>query len=103
MLSKCMPIAAALLALGAIRANAHSWYPSECCSDKDCKPASRLVIDQQGDRLVFVGGQKIWVSKYHKARPSQDGQVHICYREVGGELDGSSNIVAICLFTPGES
>jgi hypothetical protein len=103
MLSRIILIASALVAIEAVPASAHSWYPRACCSNKDCRPADGLRTDQRGDRLVLVGGQTIWVSRFQKAMPSQDGGVHICYREVGGELDGSTNLVAICLFTPAES
>jgi hypothetical protein len=83
--------------------SAHEWYPKECCSQRDCIPADRLTLDDRGDRIVLVGSRRIWVSKYVSPRPSPDGRVHICVREVNGELDGSLFPMTICLFIPAES
>ena len=86
-----------------LRTAAHDWYPMECCSDRDCVQGDQLVIDDRGDRIVLVGARRIWVSKYLTPRPSPDTRVHICFREVNGELDGSLFPMTICLFIPAES
>lgn len=89
--------------LASLPASAHEWYPRECCSGRDCVLADRLMIDDRGDRIVLIGSRRIWVSKYVSPRPSPDGRVHICVREVNGELDGALFPMTICLFIPAES
>jgi len=89
--------------LYALPASAHEWYPKECCSSHDCVQADRMVIDNRGDRIVMVGSRQIWVSRYLSPRPSPDSRVHICVREVNGELDGALFPMTICLFVPAES
>ena len=83
--------------------SAHEWYPKECCSARDCVQADQMLMDERGDRIVLIGGRRIWVSKYLSPRPSPDTRVHICFREVNGELDGALFPMTICLFTPAES
>ena len=84
-------------------AAAHDWYPQDCCSGQDCIRGDQMFIDERGDRIVLVGPRRIWVSKYLSPRPSPDARVHICVREVNGELDGSLFPMTICLFVPAES
>ena len=96
------PLACAAL-LCAQPASGHQWYPMECCSGRDCMTADQLKIDSRGDRIVMVGSRRIWVSKYLSPRPSPDGRIHICVREVNGELDGALFPMTICLFLPAES
>ena len=36
-------------------ARGHSWYPRECCSNRDCMPADRVETDDRGDLRVTVG------------------------------------------------
>jgi hypothetical protein len=78
-------------------ADAHSWYPRECCSDHDCTPADSLHKDRHGDTIVIVGANRIWVPRGFVAQPSHDDQIHICFRE--NEFD----FKAICLFLPAQS
>jgi hypothetical protein len=82
---------------------AHSWYPKECCSDRDCMPADGIASDARGHRIVLVGARRIWIPNGLAARPSPDGRVHICFRVVAGELDNSTFTVPICLFVPAQS
>lgn len=96
-------LAIAVVTSAGSAADAHSWYPKECCSDHDCVQADQMTIDHRGDRVVTVGSRRIWVSKYLSPRPSPDSRVHICVREVNGELDGALFAMTICLFVPAES
>ena len=89
--------------LYALPASAHEWYPKECCSGRDCIEADQMMIDNRGDKIVMVGNRRIWVSKYLSPRPSPDSRVHICVREVNGDLDGALFPMTICLFVPAES
>ncbi len=78
---------------------AHSWYPEECCSDRDCMPADRIEVDARGDFRVIVGRISIWVPRGFAVRPSLDRRIHICLRE---EKD-LRFLVPLCLFVPAES
>ena len=82
-------------------AHAHSWYPKECCHDKDCAPVDNVA------QVVPADGrapQLIVTSKHGKAvipinfpvRESKDGRMHVCMRHTPyyGTVD------VICLFMP---
>lgn len=60
-------------------------YPLSCCSRSDCAPVPvddvRLI---DGKWVVSWGGQEI---EFDQARPSFDGQFHICTR--GGNPQGA--------------
>lgn len=77
-----------LLVYASIRpVRAHSWYPHECCSDRDCAPvpASRVDLVAGGyliDGLHFVFERAV--------RVSPDGKFHACI--IGSTL--------ICFFAP---
>jgi hypothetical protein len=95
---------AAVLSTGsALEATAHSWYPRECCSNRDCMLADGIISDVRGDRVVLVGTRRIWIPSGFAARPSPDGRIHICFRVVAGELDNSTFTMPICLFVPAQS
>jgi hypothetical protein len=62
---------------------AHSWYPYECCSDRDC-----YAVPKERVRIV-PGGWVIdgFAVRHGEARPSPDGQFHICRSQDGkGDL-----------------
>lgn len=80
-------------------AQGHSWYPSECCSMRDCTPADGVETDARGDFQVIVGRQRIWVPKGFEIRPSKDDRVHICFRL---EVD-LKFLMPLCLFMPPQS
>lgn len=77
---------------------AHSWYPEECCSHRDCMPADSMITDARGDLLVTVGNRNVWVPRGFHARPSPDGRIHICFHE-----DDYSFTMPLCLFVPAQS
>jgi hypothetical protein len=58
--------------------HAHSWYPNECCSRRDCVQADQMMIDHLGDRIVMVGNRHIWVSKYLSPPISRWPRPHLC-------------------------
>lgn len=76
----------AFWAIGPVRA--HEWYPLECCSDRDCWIAG-LGGAEPEPRASPAG----WVLSdgtlipYHEARPSPDGQFHVCRH--GGNTRGA--------------
>jgi hypothetical protein len=89
-------ICAILVGIGAAHvANAHSWYPKECCSNDDCMPADGISRDARGDTIVIVGRRRIWVPRGLVKRPSPDNRIHVCFG-----VDESNTLVAVCLFMP---
>lgn len=58
----------------------HSWYPSECCADKDCHPVpcSEIARVQGGYQWVHAGAV---VQFAGKPRMSPDDQCHVCVHE----------------------
>lgn len=69
------------------RAFGHDWYPSECCSGRDCKPVvcSDIAETETGFRYDGVDFAK------RVERPSQDSRCHVCIREV--------DRFGLCIFT----
>ena len=79
-------LSAVILLLGMTSlALAHSFYPYECCSDRDCFPipVHDVKATPQG---WFIVKDRITIP-YENARRSPDGMFHICRREDGkGEI-----------------
>ena len=81
--------------------HAHSWYPKECCHNKDCAPVDGVALATPVDGRA---PQLIVTSKHGKAavpidfpvRQSKDGRMHVCMRLTPyyGTMD------VICLFMP---
>ena len=75
------------------KARAHSWYPSHCCSERDCAPleASRVWALNNGGYVID--------GKFHvaadKALDSPDGTYHACFAFNGTMLN--------CFFAPRRS
>lgn len=69
----------AVLALPGV-ALAHSWYPFECCSDRDCFPVAVEDVRISPVGYTLTDGTLI---EYAEARPSPDGRFHICRRQDG--------------------
>jgi hypothetical protein len=56
---------------------AHSGYPPECCSDRDCRPALQGEIELMGDgRYLVVPTGEIFTRA--QVRPSFDQNFHRC-------------------------
>lgn len=68
---------------------AHSWYPAECCSDKDCFPVecNKITETQYGLRYQDKEIRK------EQVKPSQDELCHVCIN--------NSNLR--CMFIPRNS
>ena len=77
--------AAASIALLAppVDAQAHDWYPLECCSDRDCAPADTVVRREDGSILVTSRGMSATIpADYAKWRRSPDERIHVCIRKL---------------------
>lgn len=63
---------------------AHSWYPIECCSEKDCFPVPVERVKTAPGGWVLEDGTFI---AFRDARPSPDGRYHLCrYNDGAGAL-----------------
>lgn len=81
---------AGLLVLAlATAAQAHSWYPSECCSDRDCAPVPASTVREAPEGFTILP-QGDFVPR-GKEKFSPDGAYHVCRYPSGG---------LICLFVP---
>ena len=97
----------ALLALAPVwggPAAAHSWYPYDCCSDRDCWPMGEDADAREPDPTIVPGGYRthdgLFVAE-RDTRPSRDGRFHVC--RAGGHPAGSVIRPAdrpVCLFVP---
>ena len=87
--------ALAVVAASAMAATAHSWYPVECCSGRDCLRVDRVEPTTDGGMRMFAGNIQVQVPKGFTQRPSRDNDTHVCVRENG---DGS--YVPRCVFIP---
>ncbi|MCA3634259.1 MAG: hypothetical protein INF18_00890 [Methylobacterium sp.] len=80
-----MRIILAVLALASAIAapRAHSFYPYECCSEVDCfpVPVPRTEIERAPDGWLLKK-ERITIP-FEDARPSPDGQFHLCRDELG--------------------
>ena len=70
--------ALSLLPLSASAVLAHSWYPAECCSDRDCEVILEECEVPEGLALRTKHGVAIFPVN-HPVRPSADQRDHACF------------------------
>ena len=69
-------IAVAMLLHAYSAARAHSWYPVECCSDRDCYPLpDGTVKEVKGGYQLIESGEFIPSAE---TRDGRDDHFHIC-------------------------
>ena len=56
-------------------AAAHSWYPLECCSEKDCEMLAAAELQRDDTSWILPNGERI---PFEAARKSLDEQFHWC-------------------------
>jgi hypothetical protein len=78
-------------------AHAHSWYPRECCNEKDCHPVDIVKEMPDGSAQVQVEGETVIVPRSLKRRKSKDEHYHLCYEKK------PEGISIFCFFQPGLS
>jgi hypothetical protein len=90
----CLTVIALLLP---VPANAHSWYPTSCCSGIDCEPIDSDFVVERWDGwhidYCSVTRPGLCISGFVKRgteKVSQDGGYHACFN--------ASRI--ICFFVP---
>ncbi len=69
----------------------HSWYPQECCSDRDCAEMAEADTPKplDGGSWLLKTGEIVPRSK---VKWSPDGHYHLCRGVSGGMI--------FCLFVP---
>lgn len=78
-----------LLGLAVGDAFGHSFYPAECCSDRDCAPYPRVLVKESPEGYTLATGEFI---ERKRARFSPDGDFHLCRLE--------STQAILCFFVP---
>jgi hypothetical protein len=87
---------------------AHSWYPADCCSGKDCMPAEEVIKVGKGEYRVLYKDDEgkvrsIFVPPQIRPRLSRDVKAHICVRTEVMGYDMGGKVVdtfPTCLFLP---
>ena len=76
-------------------AQAHDWYPFECCGGMDCAPA--MSVETLPNFALHVASKhgKVIIPPAFPRRESKDGQVHVC---MAAKADGLMR--PICIFMP---
>ena len=72
-----------------------SWYPTECCHDRDCQPVASIRETPVGLWITTVDGQTVLVDREEERRPSRDMRWHICLGAFG-----HNDVAVLCLFEP---
>jgi hypothetical protein len=70
-----------------------SWYPGDCCHDRDCHPVSRIRSVPEGFLMTTEDGTTLFVHASRWRRPSQDSRWHVCF-------GAGDKPVAHCVFEP---
>jgi hypothetical protein len=63
---------------------AHSWYPQECCSDRDCRSVPCESIREDGGGIVSYQSPEGTEYRFIRVKPSLDNQCHVCIGQAGG-------------------
>ena len=76
---------------------AHSWYPLECCSERDCFPIKADDVKPVKGGWLLADGTFI---AHGEARPSPDQDYHVCRFD-----DGKGNLIRMpgkpaCFWAP---
>lgn len=90
-------ILAGLIGFISLPAEAHDWYPRECCGGWDCAPAERVVSTSGGLWVTTKHGTAFFDAAF-ATRESKDGRIHACMRPEGG-----GKFTPLCLFIPPQS
>ena len=75
-----------------------SWYPPECCHDRDCRPVVRVQIVTAGMWMTTDDGQTVLIGPQEERRRSRDMRWHVCLAK-----DLHNNLIVQCLFEPANS
>lgn len=71
-----------VVACFAVLAQAHGFYPHECCHDRDCAPIASYRVDHVTGGYLVDGLHYVPEAQ---ARNSPDGRYHACYPVMQGK------------------
>lgn len=83
-------LGAIVFVLAITRADAHSWYPVECCHDRDCAPVKSSDVEEGPDGYFYRLTGEFIARK--NTRVSMDEDFHLCRNE-------HTNLI-LCFFVP---
>jgi hypothetical protein len=89
----CLLVAGLMLVSGA--ANAHSWYPKECCHEHDCHPVPCGELTGTRYGLSWKG---IAVFSEPMIRLSPDGACHVC--AMWQQSNNILPVLPVCVYVP---
>lgn len=75
-----------------------TWYPYDCCHDRDCRPVIRVQEAPHGLWLTTDEGVTVLIGPKDQRRPSRDARWHICIRP-----DIEVQMKVVCIFEPAHS
>jgi len=76
------------------------WYPSDCCSNGDCRPVVSIVSAPRGGLwMTTVDGYTVLVGSKNKRLPSRDRRWHLC---INGAAEPPTEPIT-CVFEPSNS
>jgi len=81
-------------------ANAHSWYPKECCSGQDCAEVTDKIEHPDGSMTVTTKHGTAKIPKGFKKMPSSDNKDHACIINYTDPFDVNPSPFVRCYFTP---
>ena len=76
-----------------------SWYPPECCHDRDCRPVAHVMRASQGLWMTTVDGLTVLVGPKNRRLPSHDMRWHIC---INPDVEAAPDTI-MCVFEPPDS
>jgi hypothetical protein len=77
-----------------------TWYPTECCHNRDCKPVASIKRARNGLWMTTADGFTVLIGPNEPRRPSKDMRWHLC---VGpGDMDDAGPQI-YCIFEPPNS
>lgn len=89
------------------KANAHSWYPYSCCSDRDCAPVLRITYNPDGSMIMattyYSQVVNVLIPKGYLLQPSKDAEAHVCVKSPTTAQRLGAYYEPLCVFLPGTS
>jgi hypothetical protein len=85
-------------------ADAHDWYPMECCHGMDCAPVDKvqlltpIIADATPAMVVTTKHGTVIVPPDFPRRESHDNRMHACMRQ-----GATGRIHLLCIFLPAPS
>jgi hypothetical protein len=78
-----------------------SWYPNECCHNRDCRPVASIKPASNGLWMTTTDGRTVLIGPNQSRRPSQDMRWHVCIGR--DDVDPADTEAIVCVFEPPHS